>query len=218
MPLLPLVPDPPDFSSTEPLFTTWSGSEAILRVFNPDHGPTSFNPGFPTSGIHGRFHFFQDPAAAVVPVLYGSDQGDGAISETIFHDVPIDGPARYVPERRLGRASIVSLRPTRDLRLVQLLGHGLRRLRIRAGNLTDTDPAEYPRTVPWAQSLHRNFPDVDGLVWMSRQFNSAKAVVLFGDRVASSELQVVSHTLPLRVGPGRALVDRAANQADIVLI
>lgn len=202
----------------DPHYVTWGASEPIVRVFNPAHGPTSFNPGHPDPGIHGRFHFFTDAAGAVVPVLYGSDQDDGAISETILHDVPVVGAARAVLRSRLNHTSIVTLRATRDLTLVGLLGHGLRRLQIRAANLPDTEPGEYERTVPWAQAIHRAFPAVDGLVWMSRQFNAARALVLFGDRVAASELVVAVHAVPLRLGPGRARVDRAANEAGILII
>lgn len=218
MPPHPLVPEPPDFSRVTPLYATWSTSQPILRVFNPVRAPTTFNPGLPDPWVHGRFHFFTDGSGAVVPVLYGSDRDDGAISETIFHDIAMEGPSRYVLESRLDGASIVTLHAKRDLTLVELLGHGLRRLGIRAGNLTDTEPAEYDRTVLWAQAVHRAFPAVDGLVWMSRQFNAAKSLVLFGDRVNPSELEVADQPVPLRLGPGRARLDRAANEAGILII
>ncbi len=212
------VPDPPDFSTVVPHYVAWGASDPIIRVFNPAHGPTSFNSGFPDPGVHGRFHFFEDAAGAVVPVLYGSDHDDGAISETIFHDVPVAGAARTVLRSRLDDASIVTLRATRELTLVGLLGHGLRRLQIRATNLTDTEPGDYVRTVSWARAIHQAFPTVDGMVWMSRQFNASRALVLFGDRVGAPELGVVVHAVPLRLGPGRARVDRAANESDILII
>lgn len=77
---------------------------------------------------------------------------------------------------------------------------------------------EYPRTVLWAQALHRAFADIDGLLWMSRQFNAARALVLFGDRVRQAELVAAKPALPLRAGPGRKLVDEAANRAGIVIV
>lgn len=42
---------------------------------------------------------------------------------------------------------------------------------------------DYPDTALWAQALHRQFPDVDGLLWMSRQRDRDHALVLFGDRL-----------------------------------
>jgi hypothetical protein len=42
---------------------------------------------------------------------------------------------------------------------------------------------DYLDTALWAQALHRQFPDVDGLLWMSRQRDRDHALVLFGDRL-----------------------------------
>ena len=43
----------------------------------------------------------------------------------------------------------------------------------------------YMKTARWAEALHRQFKDVDGLMWMSRQRDRDRALVLFGDRVRS---------------------------------
>lgn len=213
-----MVPAPPDLDATPPLIHHWPQGAPIVRVFNPAYPPNSFNPGQPGSGVRGRFHFFPDAAGTTVPVLYGADRDEGAISETIFHDAPVKGRLRTVQESRLAHVSITTLRPERDLRLVELFGFGLRRLEITAQELTDTPPTAYRRTVPWAEAFHRALPDADGLVWMSKQFNAAKALILFGDRVQRAELSVVRVPLPLLVGPGRDLIDHAANQAGITLI
>lgn len=209
---------PPDFRTIAPTFETWPQGEPIIRVFNPAHPPNGFNPGAGGVSVRGRFHFFADPAGSAVPVLYGSNAEDGAIAETIFHDVPVHGTIRSVPESRLDEAAIVTLVAERDLVLIELHGFGLRRLRVQPADLTGTDPAEYPSTVPWAKALHAAFPHIDGLVWMSKQFNSAKALVLFGDRVRPAELTITNGPTSLRVGAGRTLVDRAANHAGIVVV
>lgn len=212
------VPPPPDLGRVVPLVESWPRSTPIVRVFSSKRRPHAFNPGSDPPRVQGRFHFFADAGGAIVPVLYGSDHEDGAISETVFHDVPVRGDLRVVLESRLDSLSLVTLRPGRDLRLVQLLGHGLRRLRVGASSLTDTEAAEYPHTVAWARAIHAAIPEADGLVWMSRQFNAAKALVLFGDRVAARELTVEDVPLPLRAGPGRVRVERAANEAGIVIV
>lgn len=212
-----MVPPPPDFRQTPPLVQTWHEGEPIVRVFNHAYRPNAFNPGT-GGGIRGRFHFFASAAGAVVPAMYGSDHEDGAISETVFHDVPIRGPGRMVLESRLTSLSIVTLLPARELRLAALLGFGLRRFLTTPEELTSTDPVEYPDTVAWAQALHAVDPDLDGLVWMSRQFNAARALVLFGDRVSSRHLLVDAPPLPLVLGPGRMKVDDAANRAGITIV
>jgi len=79
--------------------------------------------------------------------------------------------------------------PRRGLRLAQFHSGGLRRLGIEARNLTGTDASQYDRTVTWAETAHVN-TDVDGLVWMSRRWNSSKSIVLFGDRVSRCDLAV----------------------------
>jgi hypothetical protein len=214
-----MVPPPPDFRRVTPLFHAWPAGEPIVRVFNHDHLPNAFNPG-KGGGVRGRFHFFEDSAGAVVPALYGSDQEDGAIAETVFHDVPVRGDHRVVLESRLAPLSIVTLFPARDLRLVELLGFGLQRLEVRAEELTSTEASEYVSTLRWAAAIHAAFGDVDGLVWMSRQFNAARALVLFGDRVKSVELEIelVAPPIPLAFGPGRIRLDDAANRAGIAII
>ncbi len=47
---------------------------------------------------------------------------------------------------------------------------------------------------------------------------SAPALVLFGDRVLSTDLSVAAHPVPLWTGRGRDLVDRAANAAGITVV
>jgi hypothetical protein len=213
-----LVPAPPDFRTITPLFHVWEQGEPIVRVYNSRFGENEFNPGRAGAGVRGRFHFFPDAADKLVPVLYGSELHEGAIAETIFHDVPVRSPVRTVAETRLNEVTIVTLEPRRDLRLVELLGFGLRRLQLEPGDLTATHPTAYPQTVLWAQALHRSFADIDGLVWMSKQFNAACALILFGDRVRQADLAVARSALPLRAGPGRKLVDEAANRAGIVIV
>lgn len=213
-----MIPDPPDFGQVEPLVHTWASGERIVRVFGDNHLPASFNPGKRVAKARGRFHFFTDSAGKIVPVLYGSTLEDGAIAETIFHDVPLRGALRTVSESRLQSASLATLAPTRALRLAELYGFGLERFGVAPEELTSTPATEYPRTVPWAAALHRAFPTLDGLVWMSRRFNAASALILFGDRVKSTELQLVGGPLPLSFGPGRTIVDGAANRAGIIFV
>lgn len=212
----PFTPDPPDFTRVAPIIQDWPARREILRVHNLDHPPNRFNPGERTEP-RGRFHFFEDVGGARVPVLYGAKGEDAAIAETVFHDARL-GPDAVVPERRLARLGLARLRPRRDLHLVELLGHGLRRLGLRARNLTDTDAIAYPRTVAWARALHAALPDIDGLLWMSRQFNAENALVLYGDRVAETDLEVVARPQPLFTGAGRHVVEVAAARAGVTII
>jgi hypothetical protein len=213
-----VVPAPPDFAVLTPSVTPWPAETLFHRVFAHRFAPRAFNPGAGVPGPRGRFHFFSDAAGLVVPILYGGESEDVAIAETVFHDVPVQGAGRIVQESKLNGLSITTLRATRDLQLVELHGFGLRRLQVRADQLTDTESITYPHTVAWARALHATLPSIDGLVWMSRQFNARKALVLFGDRVVERHIEETEAQLPLRFGGGRQKVDRAANAARIAIV
>lgn len=212
------VPEPPDFAVKRPRLFAWKSGAPLYRVFDTKRGPASFNPGASPAEVRTRFAFFPDSRGKTVGVAYAAESEEGAICETVFHDVPLTSTPRQVLASRLGPLSLVALRPARDLSLVELLGSGLTRLAVRADHLTATGANTYPKTVAWAKALHAALPDVDGLVWMSCRFNTAKAVVLFADRVSASDLAVVGTPLPLVSGAGRRLVNEAADHADIDIV
>lgn len=189
MPLL--VPDPPD--PIEPLIETWTAGTPMSRVhsYRSSTGqfrPTQFNPGpLPST----RFAFFGSPA---VPVLYAGATEEAAVAETLFHDMPINGgrlTAGAYQHRFLSEIT-----PLRDLQLARLHSGGLRAVTVMARRLVDTEATHYPRTVRWAEAIHRQ-TKVDGLVWMSRNWNGRKSIVLFGDRVSEGDLRI--EQLGLRV-------------------
>ena len=57
------------------------------------------------------------------------------------------------------------------------------------GQLIDTEKDQYPATRQWAAAIHRQCPQAQGLSWVSRQDDSARAVVLFGDRIPRGALR-----------------------------
>lgn len=182
MPLL--VPDPPH--PIDPAIELWPAGTPMFRVhaYKASTGqfrPTQFNPGpKPTT----RFAFFGSPA---VPVLYAGASEETAVAETIFHDIPITGGRIAADSYR--RRYLSEITALRDLQLAQLHSGGLRTLKVKARRLIDTEASQYLRTVRWAAAIHQTTA-VDGLVWMSRHWNSQKSVVLFGDRVAEADLTV----------------------------
>lgn len=181
------VPDPADpfdpFDPFDPEILHLPAGSEFYRVHGSRFGPTRFNPG---QGVGGRFHFFGDPP---VPVLCLADTREAAVAETLLHDLPVGVPSRLGPDAYLD-AVLSMVRITRDLEVAMFHGLGLRRLGVRATELTDTPARHYPRTRPWAQATHG--AGLDGAVWMSRQVNSDRALVVFGDRVAEDDLEVVA--------------------------
>lgn len=198
----------------DPLIQIWERGEEVFRCHSVAFGATEFNPGLG----RGRFHPLFDAEDRPVPTLYGAGSLDGALSETVFHSVPVQGSGRQVRTSTLAPLVISSLLPLRDLRLAQLHGYGLRRLGVTRSALLESEADTYGETVRWAAALHRAPHRVDGLVWVSRQHDTSLALILFGDRVQREDLLVCMPTLPLAFGAGLERVRSAAEAADITLV
>lgn len=198
----------------DPLLETWEAGRLLLRCHSVRFGATEFNPGL---GV-GRFHPFTDAGGYRVSVLYGADTFDGALSETVFHGVATAGRARLVRHSSLLPLVVSTLRPRRDLVLVQLHGHGLRRLGVERSFLIDSDADSYPNTALWAQALYTAPRRLDGLTWVSRQHDTSRALVLFGDRVERRNLEVAEAPLPLFIGAGLERAQLAAEAAGVTIV
>lgn len=211
------VPAPGAPDSLDPLLTTWGAGEKFHRCFDVGWGSRQFDAG--DDAHRGRFHpFTPDGGTEPLPVLYSASDVDGAVFETVFHDVPIRGVKR-VPHAKLLHRLVVALVPGRDLTLVDLTIEGLRRLELTRRELIDSDARSYPDTAAWARALHAHPHGVDGLLWVSRQHDTSRALVLFGDRVGGGDLEVAPDEVPLILGIGRGLdlVSAAASRAGITI-
>ena len=212
----PPVRVPPFPSDADPLIGVWPAGRGIVRVYDAPYSPRGFWTGITRPG---RFHpFTHTGAPGPVPVLYGSDRLAGAISETVFHDVPVRG-TKHVPRATLRRKLAITLTATRDLRLADLTGYGLRRLGATRAEIIDTDPRSYADTARWAHGLHAHREHLDGIQLVSRQYDTALALILFGDRVQETELDIGPTTIPmpLALGLGFDNVQNLADQADITI-
>jgi hypothetical protein len=170
----------------DPLFEIWPAGRVIHVIHDSAFAPESFNPGVDTAGRlrkPTRFAPIRDARGAVVPYLYGGATLDCAIFETVFHDVPISAPDKFVDLGDFAQRGHGQLTPARALKLADLTSEGLHRLKAPKTELIASPSREYPRTALWAQALHRQFAGVDGLLWMSRQRDRDPALLLFGDRL-----------------------------------
>jgi hypothetical protein len=207
------VPDVPR-PLPDPLEDTWPRGTAITRCHNVSFGATEFNP----TAADGRFRPVVS-AGVTVPTIYGADLTAGALSETVFHDVPLRGKARRVQHKTLVPWVRSTITAKRDLRLVRLHAAGLTRLGVRHGELIESSRRQYARTALWAQALH-DHGDYDGLIWRSRQFNDSFAVMLWGDRVDRDDLEADPGVapVPLFAGAGLDEVQRLADEAGITIV
>lgn len=171
----------------------------------------SFNPG----GC-GRFHPFSDIAGNPVPCLYAADSIAGSYTETVFRSIGKKS-CRQVPAKRLRQFSHALLAACKELHLAHLSGDTLARLHLTRAALLEPGPAFYADTVRWAKAVHAAYPGLHGLAWVSRQHDATTCFMLFGDRVASGDLQVMN-TISLADAAGAALSDRVAMRLGIVVM
>lgn len=174
-----MTPVPP--KPFNPQTATLDVGTQLYRVFTAAEGrtATTFNPGL---GAPTRFAFFGTP---VIPVLYAAATEEAAVAETLLHDIPVSGG--ILPYDKYARTVMARLQVARPVRVGILHGLGLRQLKVTAADLTASGAETYPETVKWAQAAHD--AEFDGLVWMSRLCNDARAYVFFGDRCDDAFIQ-----------------------------
>jgi hypothetical protein len=208
------VPDVPK-PLPKPLEDIWPAGRPIIRCHNVALGATEFN----TSNDSRRFRPVQSHGA-IVPTLYGADLVKGALSESVFHDVPIRGKGRRIQRKALVPMMRSTVIPKRDLRLVRLHSDGLKRLGVLRAELIESSARQYPRTAAWGQALY-DLGDYDGLVWHSRQFDDSYAVMLWGDRVKRRkdiDVDEANAPLSLYLGAGFDEVQQLADDCLITVV
>jgi hypothetical protein len=160
---------------------TWKKSDPIHRVHPSRYASATFNPS--TMG-NARFSPIKTPSGIQIPTIYGGSSFDCAAMETVFHDVPFAQGLKTVDKARLNAMMHSVLIPNQDIVLLDLCNVALRDLGIERKDLIDTEKSRYPFTRQWAEDAYAKHPNIQGLCWVSRQDDRARAFVLFGDRVA----------------------------------
>jgi hypothetical protein len=166
----------------------------LHRIHKLDYGAVQFNPGIVGNA---RFSPIADADDRLIPTLYGGSSFACAAMESVFHDLPFaPGFKAYDKNKLLGHGHSQCI-ATRDLVLADLTSRALRKLGVERKQLIDTEKDQYPLTRQWAVAIHAAFPQVQGLCWIARQDDSARALVLFGDRIADGVLQPAAATRSL---------------------
>jgi len=160
--------------------------QVLHRVHLQAYHATQFNPGHTGDA---RFSPIQSGQGQAIPTLYAADTFQAALMESVFHDVPHEAGFKLFDRRKLHGQVHSQLSIRTDLILADLTSKPLRKLGITRKQLIDTEKDQYPTTRLWAQTIHAQYSEIQGLYWTSRQDDSARAVVLFGDRIADGILQ-----------------------------
>lgn len=178
---------PPLARFPDPALTILFAGTALHRTHARTFGPAQFNPCL---GQPSRFAPFTDPSGACVPTLYAATTQEAAAFESIFHDIAPAARYKTVRLDTIVARAVSTIVPTRDLRLINLFAPDLKAWGLERANLIDTPKSTYLQTALWAAALHAAFPDIDGLIWTSRQCDPDRCVVLFGDRTGEQDFAV----------------------------
>ncbi|MBL6459359.1 RES domain-containing protein [Belnapia sp. T6] len=172
----------------------------------------------PCMGDHSRFSPLYDVAGECIPTLYAGRTREAAAFETIFRNLPLLPLPRQVFARRITGSALSELRPRRTFRLAALYNAELALVgQSRLTMIESHGTAAYRETARWAEAIHRDLPDFDGLIWTSRQQDEVQAMLLYGTRITPADLEVVA-TETLDTGPGRQWVSDMAIAYKIDLI
>lgn len=196
----------------DPKLTPRKAGRRLFRLHANGVDADAFNPGYG----RGRFHPIEDEAGKVIPTLYAADRINGALSESVFRDITAAGGRVHREELRT--LVLSRLIQQTDLQLIDLTGLALRRLGLTRVQLLDAPPRHYRETARWAEALHRACPAAHGLMWVSRQFDTSKVMVLFGDRIADMVLRDAENSESLYGGRGFQRVCEAAALGNITVI
>jgi hypothetical protein len=172
-------------SPTNVNYVIWPKDCVIHRVHSRKFGATAFNDS--DSG-NARFSPIHDAFSNIIPTIYGGSAFECAAMEIALRDVPFVAGPKIVRKTTLSHLQYSTISPASDLKLVDLSTVGLRRIGLQRTQLIDTEGTRYPVTRRWAENCYADFPDAQGLQWVSRQDDRAFAIVLFGTRIAPGTL------------------------------
>ena len=187
--------------------TPWTlpAEQVLHRVHEDLYKADQFNPG---QKGNARFSPIRDAKGDLIPTLYAAATFEGAAMESVFHDVSHAPGFKHYDKRKLEGQLHSEVKVKRDLKLADLSSVPLRKLGVQRKQLIDTEKDQYPATRRWAEAIHAEHPDIQGLSWISRQDDSARAVMLFGDRLPKGVLQ--------QVGASRSLLKDEQTYAQLL--
>jgi hypothetical protein len=168
-----------------------------------------------------RFGPLLDADGTVVPIWYGADSPDGAIHESVFHDVPFDARDPIVLQASFADRALSPVRTRVAIRIADLTVPGLRRIGVRRVDLIESNAARYAETASWAAALREAEPAIGGMRWVARLDDRSVAFVLFGDRLGENPLTedlADGGLVPLGLGAGLDLVEALAERCGITVV
>lgn len=158
-------------------------AEALYRIHRTDFDPVYFGP---SDGIPPTSRF--DDPRSEFRVCYLGLSRFAVVAETLLHS-PL---RRVLNTADIERRSFATLRLVRTVKLVQLHGPGLHRLKITSDIV---DHEDYAACGELIRALYERGEPVDGIEYRCRHDNDEIAVALFDRAADAIELE---STIPIR--------------------
>ncbi|MDR2212040.1 MAG: RES family NAD+ phosphorylase [Pseudomonadales bacterium] len=183
----------------------WTSAMTLHRIHLACYSGDQLNPGVKGNA---RFSPIKNGKGKAIPTLYGGSSFECAAMETVFHDIAFTPGYKHYDKAKLTGQVHSQLTLSTDVILADLRSKALRKLGISRKQLIDTEKDQYPATRRWAEAIHAQYPAIQGLCWTSRQDDSARAVILFGDRIGKGVLR--------QTGASRHLLDDATAYEELM--
>lgn len=189
---------PPPQGNLKITMLTLNAGTVLHRVHDQKFRANEFNP---SPHANARFSPIKTDTGVIIPTLYGGVTKDCVLMETVFHDVSYTSGFKTLVKEKMAGLVHSTIETIVDLILADLSSVPLRKLGITRKELIDTEKDQYPGTRQWAEAIHRQCTQAQGLSWVSRQDDTARAVLLFGDRIPADALQQFDASLSLTKNP-----------------
>lgn len=178
----------------------------VLHRIHPDmYAADAFNP---SNNGNARFSPIQDVNGEIIPTIYLGTTSVCALMETAFHDVPHTKGTKVIFKDRLGNLQHSTIKLNKDLVVVDLSSKGLRKMGFKKTEIIETEADKYPITRAIAEQIHAENTEVQGLRWVSRQDDTARALVLFGDRIEKNTIK--------KIGKSKSLINDPDTYAEVL--
>lgn len=153
-----------------------------------------------------------------VATLYGGASISVAVMETIFHDLPSSSVGTPYDLSKLEGLSHSAVKPCQDLHLVNLDPKTLRKMGVKRADILDSSADQYVFTREYSVAIHQAYPAAQGMQSSSKQ-HGGTVLMLFGDRVKSSHLEVdIESERVLESDAVMDVIEEEADQLGVVLI
>lgn len=174
----------------------WPEGRPFTRAHPHLFGSTEFDRR-PAGRADARFSPLE-LAGSSVPVLYGGVDDRTATAETVFRLLPDGGRPRRIRRTAFATWQWSRVHPTRDLRLAALDA-----THADAPALVDGLAPAYPEARSAVARLLRDRPDLDGLVWASRQLHDEPSAVVVDPAATAASIVLFGATQERPGGVGR---------------